>query len=147
MVWGPSNRGAEEGSRPCLKTRRAARGIEVQEVAWDKWTEAQGGARCQKLKIFPLRGILGLLCVFLRSVADTKPRFLKNPADSIQRLCFIKRGVCRMKHKNSDGIYKSMRCATFSSFGCKGRMVLWCLSGRFLVLFVVGHTHRSIQNT
>ena len=76
VVWGNSNRAAEEGSRPCLKTRRAARGIVVQKVAWDKGTEAQGGAGCQKLKISPLRGILGLLCVVSSVVGrHQKPDF------------------------------------------------------------------------
>ena len=72
VVWGNPNRGAEEGSRPCLKTCRAARGIVVQKVAWDKGTEAQGGAGCQKLKMFPLRGILGLLCVVSSVVGKHK---------------------------------------------------------------------------
>ena len=76
VVWGNFNRAAEEGSRPCLKTRRTARGIVVQKVAWDKGTEAQGGAGCQKLKIFPLRGILGLLCVVSSVVGrHQKPDF------------------------------------------------------------------------
>ena len=76
VVWGNFNRAAEEGSRPCLKRRRAARGIVVQKVAWDKGTEAQGGAGCQKLKIFPLRGILGLLCVVSSVVGKhQKPDF------------------------------------------------------------------------
>ena len=86
VVWGNSNRGAEEGSRPCLKTRRAARGIVVQKVAWDKGTEAQGGAGCQKLKIFPLRGLLGLLCVCsLLWLANTKNPISEKPGHLLSK--------------------------------------------------------------
>ena len=52
VVWGNFNRAAEDGSRPCLKTRRAARGIVVQKVAWDKGTGAQGRGKVSKAQNF-----------------------------------------------------------------------------------------------